>query len=313
MGGQQQSSGGTSLLKAGASLLGKKAWLYLLPILFLVLFLPMCGMSVVDSNNPPYTPEQIEIFQKVGQQQNVFFVDLMVYHSVTDPGSVSEGLIRQIAKRFKYTVEHEVPELDQGGEPKKDKDGKIIYRKKKEEKTYSLQEALQRTSLSSDEIQQALVLGEIWALKFGQSPIIGALPPGYVIPNSTFIWPVPGLKDVTSTFGPRWGKMHWGVDLSGPNAMGSPVVAVANGEVTQVNFNTSAACGIFLRVRHKDGFESRYCHLSGVTVKVGDNVNKGQVIGAVGNTGESTGPHLHIEMYKNGGIFDPLPYIYGSR
>lgn len=136
--------------------------------------------------------------------------------------------------------------------------------------------------------------------------------------NVRFAWPTPTLNQVTSHFGWRVHPVthersfHYGVDISGPNAMGQPIIAIADGEVFQVNL-TNTAAGYNLRIRHIDEegntWESRYCHMSQISVTPGDYVKQGDVIGAVGNTGRSTGPHLHLELKFEGQLVDPYPYI----
>lgn len=136
--------------------------------------------------------------------------------------------------------------------------------------------------------------------------------------NGYFGWPTPELHTVTSKFAavrkhPVLGinRPHNGVDISGANAMGSPVCSIDEGVVTQVTLKGGER-GINIKVQHNiddDVWVSRYQHLSEVKVSVGDKVKKGTVIGAVGNTGIGTGPHLHIELTYNGVLIDPLPLI----
>ncbi|KAB3535639.1 M23 family metallopeptidase [Alkaliphilus pronyensis] len=133
-----------------------------------------------------------------------------------------------------------------------------------------------------------------------------------------FAWPTPTLNIVTSPYGWRADPItndrafHYGIDISGENAMGEPIISIADGEIFQVNYSSSAA-GYNVRVKHidKEGYEweSRYCHMSQIQVVSGDKVKQGDVIGAVGNTGRSTGPHIHFELRFEGQLVDPYPYI----
>lgn len=133
-----------------------------------------------------------------------------------------------------------------------------------------------------------------------------------------FAWPTPKLHSVTSKFAsvrvhPVLGmkRAHNGVDISGSNAMGSPVIAIEGGTVIYVDM-AGGERGINIKVQHKIGDDvwiSRYQHLSAVKAAVGDEVTRGTVIGAVGNTGIGTGAHLHIELIYNGVLIDPLPLI----
>lgn len=135
-----------------------------------------------------------------------------------------------------------------------------------------------------------------------------------------FAWPTPNLYTITSPFGERihpvdgGTKFHYGIDISGPNAQGSPIIAIADGEVIEAN-HTNGAAGYNVKIRHTlDDYEwqSRYCHMAQIEVKVGDKVDQGDVIGAVGNTGKSTGPHLHLELKFEGQLLNPQPYISAS-
>ena len=102
-------------------------------------------------------------------------------------------------------------------------------------------------------------------------------------------------------FGPRRGRRHQGVDL--PLKVGDPVYATFTGKVRVSKY--WGAFGNLVIIRHDNGIETFYAHLSKRTVEVGDWVNAGEVIGLGGSTGRSTGPHLHFETRYNGYAFDP--------
>lgn len=117
--------------------------------------------------------------------------------------------------------------------------------------------------------------------------------------------PVRGYR-ITATFGLSsylWSTVHTGLDFAGP--YGSPLMAVANGTITEVG--SAGAYGTRTILTLEDGTEIWYCHQSAVKVSVGQKVIGGQVIGNLGNSGNSTGPHLHLEVRPAGG--DPVdPY-----
>jgi murein DD-endopeptidase MepM/ murein hydrolase activator NlpD len=125
-------------------------------------------------------------------------------------------------------------------------------------------------------------------------------------------WPLRG--PVNSEFGPRtspWTgrpEQHHGIDIGSPP--GTPVRAPATGTV--VAANTHGRLGKHIAVDHGNGVTSLYGHLEAVDVKPGDRVAKGQVIGLVGSTGRSTGPHLHYELLVDGKPVDPRTFV-GSR
>ena len=120
-------------------------------------------------------------------------------------------------------------------------------------------------------------------------------------------WVLPLVHYVkTSGFGYRWGSLHAGEDFAAP--IGTPVRAISSGVV--VFAGVESGYGNKIEIRHWDGTVSWYGHLSRIGVKVGERVDPAQVIGAVGSTGFSTGPHLHLEIHPDGkGPIDPLPWL----
>jgi murein DD-endopeptidase MepM/ murein hydrolase activator NlpD len=121
--------------------------------------------------------------------------------------------------------------------------------------------------------------------------------------SSGFIWPVSG--PVTSPFGMRWGRMHEGIDISVPE--GTPVHAAASGRVILAAY--TGGYGNYTCIDHGGGLSTCYAHQSSFAVSSGQSVEQGQVIGYSGNTGSSTGPHLHFEVRVNGSAVDPMGYL----
>jgi murein DD-endopeptidase MepM/ murein hydrolase activator NlpD len=123
--------------------------------------------------------------------------------------------------------------------------------------------------------------------------------------------PVTGVAEVSSNFGLRanpFGRgheFHAGMDF--PGDTGTPVVATAPGKVDQAG--RGGALGNHIAIDHGYGYRSIYGHLSKVMVKSGDAISKGQVIGLVGNTGRSSGPHLHYALQYQGRTINPAPYV----
>lgn len=124
-----------------------------------------------------------------------------------------------------------------------------------------------------------------------------------------FVVPLPGR--VSSRFGYRKAPMggarkyHRGVDIAAPNK--TPILSMADGEVLKVS--RSWAKGLNILIRHADGFSTAYFHLSKAKVQEGQWVHQGEIIGNEGSTGQSTGPHLHFEIHKNGVPVDPGIYL----
>jgi murein DD-endopeptidase MepM/ murein hydrolase activator NlpD len=123
--------------------------------------------------------------------------------------------------------------------------------------------------------------------------------------GATIATPVDG--PVTSGFGD--GRRHAGIDLSAP--IGTPVAAVACGTVTQAG--TQGGYGSIVCIEHSATFSSCYAHLSQIAVQPGRYVARGEVVGKVGRSGRSTGPHLHFEIRVSGRAQDPAPYLSGAR
>lgn len=109
----------------------------------------------------------------------------------------------------------------------------------------------------------------------------------------------------TSGFGRRWGRAHEGIDMAGP--VGTPIHATGDGVVTYAG--RQGAYGNLIKIQHELGVEARYGHLSRIRVKVGQRVSQGERIGDMGNTGRSTGPHLHYEVRMKGRAVDPMSFI----
>jgi murein DD-endopeptidase MepM/ murein hydrolase activator NlpD len=111
---------------------------------------------------------------------------------------------------------------------------------------------------------------------------------------------------VTSGFGGRWGSFHQGLDIAAP--IGTPIRAPLAGTV--ISSGPASGFGLWVRVRHADGTITVYGHIHRSLVKVGQKVSAGQEIAEVGNRGQATGPHLHIEVVTPGGRkINPRPWL----
>ena len=117
--------------------------------------------------------------------------------------------------------------------------------------------------------------------------------------------PVKASFRYTSGFGRRWGRMHEGIDMAGP--IGTPIYATGDGVV--IHAGRASGYGNLIKIQHELGTETRYGHLNRIRVKVGDKVSQGDLIGDMGNTGRSTGPHLHYEVRMKGRAVDPMSFI----
>lgn len=115
-------------------------------------------------------------------------------------------------------------------------------------------------------------------------------------------WPVQG--DITSYYGWRWGSFHEGIDIAADR--GTPILAADSGMVSFAGWN--GGYGYLVKIDHGGGKETWYGHQSRIAVDVGDKVAKGDIIGYVGSTGNSTGPHLHFEVQVGGETRNPLSF-----
>ena len=123
-----------------------------------------------------------------------------------------------------------------------------------------------------------------------------------------YIWPAKGV--LTSGYGPRWGRMHRGIDIA--NKIGTPIVAAADGVVTFEG--RQRGYGKIIDIRHTNGSLTRYAHNHRHFVKQGQKVKQGQMIAHMGNTGFSTGPHLHFEIHPTGKrAVNPIAYLPSRR
>ncbi|HEX6971416.1 MAG TPA: peptidoglycan DD-metalloendopeptidase family protein [Limnochordia bacterium] len=177
----------------------------------------------------------------------------------------------------------------------------------------SLWEISQRFGVAMEEIIWANDISDPAHLEVQQQLFIpgvrAPLPDQYALLDASgrlrrgFSWPVRGR--ITSRFGTRWGRMHEGIDI-GVN-MGTPVKAAADGKVTYSGWGNGY--GYLVILDHGNGIETRYGHNSRVIARPGARVRRGEVVAYSGNTGHSTGPHLHFEIRRYGRPVDPTQYL----
>lgn len=127
------------------------------------------------------------------------------------------------------------------------------------------------------------------------------------LPSGAFAWPTAGGRIGPGYMG-YYG--HTGSDISFSGCYGTPVYASAAGPVVQVKYGTTGY-GYHIIIDHGNGLQTLYGHCSELYVNIGDQVSQGQQIGAIGRTGNTTGPHLHFEVRRGGTPVDAAPYLYG--
>lgn len=146
---------------------------------------------------------------------------------------------------------------------------------------------------------------EILELAANKTEMMAAIPAIQPVANKE-------LKRLASGYGIRMHpilkvkKMHYGIDFSAPR--GTPIYATGDGKITRAQFFSTS--GNMVVIDHGYGFETKYMHLDSFNVKPGQTVKRGDCIGYVGNTGQSTAPHLHYEIHKDGKPRNPVHYFY---
>lgn len=178
----------------------------------------------------------------------------------------------------------------------------------------------QRGSLMEDSKPRKLISDELLEQRVAAAKALVAPyePPVAMsaAPSATFGSSLPsrmpaGRVNVSSTFGPRRhpihgdDRMHKGIDFAG--VAGTPIYATGDGVVEQAQWYGSY--GLFVQVDHGGQLETRYAHMSRIAVAPGQRVHRGDVLGYIGSTGGSTGPHLHYEVRRKGQAVNPLPYL----
>jgi murein DD-endopeptidase MepM/ murein hydrolase activator NlpD len=166
----------------------------------------------------------------------------------------------------------------------------------------------QKGQLASTRAQERAFIAEANALAAQDARVRAQLAAAQGASDTTpsaagLIWPVNG--PVTSPFGYRWGRLHSGIDIGVPE--GTPIHAAAAGTVVLAGW--TGGYGNYTCIDHGGGLATCYAHQSAYAVSTGAHVSQGQVIGYVGSTGHSFGPHLHFEVRINGVPVDPLGYL----
>lgn len=170
---------------------------------------------------------------------------------------------------------------------------------------WSLKEANPNKSFVAGE----LVLIPLQRGFLGQSRSPSSYTPGiydHFFKTENFAWPVPASNRISSEYGHRWGRKHEGIDI--PAKIGTKIIA-ANDGVVVYSGNEYTGYGNLIIIGHRDGTFTIYGHNHRNLVGPNQLVRKGEVIGYVGNTGRSTGPHLHFEVRRDGVPLNPNRYV----
>lgn len=124
--------------------------------------------------------------------------------------------------------------------------------------------------------------------------------------------PLAGRVEVSSEFGLRRNpfgglsyELHEGIDFAGP--VGQPILATGDGVVVTATYDRGY--GNYVKINHGYGYETLYAHMAQLEVKAGDRVRRGEIVGTLGSTGRSSGPHLHYSIYRQGEAINPRRYL----
>ncbi|MDX1364447.1 M23 family metallopeptidase [Arenibacter latericius] len=155
---------------------------------------------------------------------------------------------------------------------------------------------------------QSKSLDEITKLAEEKEKLLAAIPAIQPIKNEDLTRMASGYGWRTDPF-TKARKMHWGMDFTSPK--GTPIYASGDGRIERAD-NNSSGYGKHIRIDHGYGYMTLYAHLSQYNVKKGQKVERGDLIGFVGNTGRSEAPHLHYEVWKDNQRINPINFYYGS-
>lgn len=227
----------------------------------------------------------------VGQKLNISLINPLV--DVVEETT----LVEKQTIKYETTVEY-------------DKTLSSTKRYVKQEGSNGLVKVTYKNEIVNGEIYNAVTLQtEELAPTINRILVVGGMSTVYVGDSTYWAWPTNKPYRFSSYFGPRGGSWHYGLDITGPGH-GSPIYAIQSGVVTSAEI--IGTMGKAVLINHNNGYNSVYMHLSKILVKKGEAVVKGQVIGLMGNTGRSTGTHLHLGVwtggssYSNNRMIDPL-------
>lgn len=258
---------------------------------------PSIVSVVVNSKGFADLLERGEFLNRIGQQ------DQRIVRSVKAArveATATEARLQKLERRQRTTNERIESRRDEIAQVK----GRLVSaRGTISEARQSRAKLLRKVRVDRKDLEQHLK-----GLEKEESKIqakLSGLPSGGAVRQGSgnLVWPA--SAPLTSPFGLRWGRLHGGIDLGVPT--GTPVNAADDGTVAIAGW--VGGYGNYVCINHGGGLSTCYAHNSRLGVNVGQRVSKGQVIAASGNTGNSTGPHIHFETRVNGVQKDPMGYL----
>jgi len=272
--------------------------LYGMPSLAIGVLLAGIFIVRVDSPSEKRMSKELQFYKK---QFESLKEDISLYSKVLDEIMSRERNIYRVALGAPEMPES-MQQMGTGGTKR--------YR---ELEGYSYSDLIKYTRKSADALQarlyaQSLSFKEIEGIALELDERMASIPSIQPVSNKD-------LKRIASGFGwrvdpiYRTPRMHWGLDFTAP--VGTDVYVTADGVVEKTE-NIAWGYGKNIVVDHGYGYKTRYAHLSAIKVQEGQKVQRGQVIGLLGSTGKSTGPHLHYEVEKDGTKVNPMSYFFND-
>lgn len=246
---------------------------------------PRCGVSMEELQlaNPGLTPEKLQIGQVININRTAPVINVICNVQQTEQEEIP------------FTVEQRKDDQLYRGQTRMLQPGRPGL----EEVTYQV------TYLNGKEVKRDVLSRRVVRESQNQVVAVGSrvMLASRSGVGTRLAWPVVG--SVSSPFGQRWGRLHTGMDITA--GTGTPVRAAGAGRVIGAGWEGSY--GNCVEVYHGDGVTTRYAHLSSISVRAGQQVERGQLLGRVGSTGNATGPHLHFEVLVNGRPVDPARFL----
>jgi murein DD-endopeptidase MepM/ murein hydrolase activator NlpD len=264
------------------------------------------GVEVIEHEMKPG-----ENFWSISEQYGTTSEEIEAANPDKDPTKIRDGEIIKINSPKPYITVELVEELEAEEEilfeTTYETDGEM-YEDTEEIKVEGVngkaKRQLKKVSVNGNEVSSEILSEEVVEAPINRVIVKGTKERPSGVGTGSFQTPTRGY--ISSRFGPRWGTIHRGLDIAAPT--GTPIVASDSGKVTYAGYN-SGGYGYMVKISHGNGFETLYAHCSQLYVNVGDVVSAGDTIGAVGSTGNSTGPHLHFEVIQNGTKVNPENFI----
>ena len=253
-----------------------------------------------------------ETLDSIAEQYRVSKEDLLMENEGIDPENLTAGdtlLIRKtgppvtvrITEKRTYEQKIEFETEERRTDEMYEGDVEV-----KQEGKNGRERITERTvSINGDVTEKDELEKEVMRKAVKKIMIVGTAERPPSVGDGVYIWPMAGGYTLTSGFGRRWGRLHAGIDLA--TGVGNDVLAADGGIVTRSGY--FGGYGLCVDVDHQNGQSTRYAHLSQSLVSPGDEVYEGQHIAESGNSGFSTGAHLHFEIHIGGSAVDPMPYM----